>query len=115
MRMTEISVADAEGVVLDWLVAHAHDFQWSEVESADWTPEHWMFPTPYSRSWAAGGPLIDKSLAPIKAPPEGDSDFEAWVDGVLVAAMRATVFARFGNHVHVPTAMLETLDSRVDA
>ena len=119
--MKTINVSQAEGPVLDWLVAKANndlhpvgnvrvlDEKVFSIEAGDYErSDRWQQYNP-STDWSQGGPIIEREN--IALYPHGDGTYEAEVflnpkrgagPTPLIAAMRCFVTSKLGESVAVP-------------
>ena len=119
--MKTINVSQAEGPVLDWLVAKANndlhpvgnvrvlDEKVFSIEAGDYErSDRWQQYNP-STDWSQGGPIIEREN--IALYPHGDGTYEAEVflnpkrgagPTPLIAAMRCYVVSKLGETVEVP-------------
>ena len=119
--MKTINVSQAEGPVLDWLVAKANndlhpvgnvrvlDEKVFSIEAGDYErSDRWQQYNP-STDWSQGGPIIEREN--IALYPHGDGTYEAEVflnpkrgagPTPLIAAMRCFVTSKLGETVEVP-------------
>lgn len=128
--MKKISVSEATGPVLDWLVAKALGLSYRNDEKYGpmcFRPQthpgvvHWdSKPLPYSTDWSQGGPIIDREKIELKymaydKPPYWGAlkvDTAAYKrqgqigPTPLVAAMRCFVVSKLGDEVEVPEELL---------
>lgn len=98
----KIKVAEAEGQVLDWMVANAEEVDF-DIASDGYTYKP-------SSSWAQGGPILDREHISIntwladwlassnRATSEGPTP--------LIAAMRCYVLSMLGEEVDVPDELM---------
>lgn len=130
-NMKVISVAEATGPALDWLVAKCEGLKlyrnallngqvkedwWVSgyyMDSNNWIPLSLLN---FSTSWAQGGPIIERERIDINAKINAGSDFDEWRasigvgasqrhrygDTPLVAAMRCYVANKLGKTAEVP-------------
>ena len=119
--MKTINVSQAEGPVLDWLVAKANndlhpvgnvrvlDEKVFSIEAGDYErSDRWQQYNP-STDWSQGGLIIEREN--IALYPHGDGTYEAEVflnpkrgagPTPLIAAMRCFVTSKLGESVAVP-------------
>lgn len=127
----KIKVAEAEGRVLDWLVAKCHgkgiEFDdpkdpWLVVEGVSHQPLHSYTP---STDWAQGGPIIEREKLDVIHFGDDDGvrsgrEWSSWTPEPirvraeafghgptpLIAAMRCYVLSMLGEEVDVPDNLL---------
>lgn len=106
--MKTIKVSEAEGEVLNWLVAKCEG-------------DNTYRPRDYSGDWTFGGPIIERELLRLIAPtvrgvdwvarikqnlPSNMNDWhEKYGPTPLIAAMRCYVTSKLGEEVEVPDAL----------
>ena len=125
-----INVNEAEGVVLDWLVARAEGME-SRVEYAplscanlyyyteqgegyfDWIP---------TRDWTQAGPIIESHAISLNfdndpgylwaawtpAPLRDEAEAFGYGNSMLIAAMRCYVISKLGDQVEVPEELCQS-------
>ena len=106
--MKKINVSQAEGPVLDWLVATLEGWDYDDITNAT-KPDRRK---KYSTDWSQGGPIIEREqitllrcFAKWRAEKEDCEGDTAWAeDGptMLVAGMRCFVASKLGEIVEVP-------------
>lgn len=118
--MRRVTVSEATGSVLDWLVGEAEfrRFQAQGSSVKAWVLEDHkkgLRTDPYSTSWAHGGPIIEREelvldlngkdgWVSIQLSDEG-SGFEEFGPTPLISAMRCYVASKFGEEAEVPDGL----------
>lgn len=124
--LVEVKVAEAEGLVLDWLVANAVPFDHAlEYGPEDFreqrktTAKNGEYLYRWSSSWSQGGELIEEFsislqkrhdgwwMASIQYNYDDEPQFLQLDHQPLVAAMRCLVLSRLGPVVKVPACLVE--------
>lgn len=112
--MAKVKVAEASGMVLDYMVARCDQPDWTEEDALLWiqNDEYKYHP---STNWSQGGAIIEREKIEILPMfnPEGWSARVAmrskWLDAPtpLIAAMRCYAISELGPEVEVPNELLE--------
>lgn len=124
----KIQVAEAQGIVLDWMVATCEGKSITLMRNTDGS----LFPQPvwadglhqqnYSTFWAQGGPIVERELMTVMyrhrpGPyPQGQHwnavilprNTRGWYGPTpLIAAMRCYVASKLGEEVEVPDELVK--------
>ena len=107
----KVKVSEAEGQVLDWLVAKVEE---PALTVDDFVIEWRQCNHATSVDWAQGGPIIEREM--ITVGPAEHQGFMAWGwpkgagvwgDSPLEAAMRCYIASKLGDEVDVPEVLCE--------
>ena len=114
----KVKVAEASGVVLDYMVARCDQPDWTEEDALLWIQDDEYRYHP-STNWSQGGPIIESEeisveygraefLSPWIAYKLGHPNEDNPQGGPtpLIAAMRCLVTSRLGEEVEVPDELL---------
>lgn len=106
----KVKVSEAEGQVLDWMVAKCEWVEWT-FETA--TPAEIVRDCRYSTDWSQAGPIIEREQIDIMS--QNRATGRDWIASIrmpwhhgptpLIAAMRCYVTSKLGYEVDVPEVL----------
>lgn len=115
----KVKVAEASGVVLDYMVARCDQPDWTEEDALLWIQDDEYRYHP-STNWSQGGPIIEREELHwgFGGMRDGKRNCLGQKRGYwqkptlgptpLIAAMRCYTSSRLGEEVEVPDELLET-------
>jgi hypothetical protein len=110
-----MKTSELTGLALDWAVARANGHIDDETIIRRLEPDEDGWCIAYSTDWAQGGPIIeredicinrDDSSREWSAHRVGDEFGAYWGPTPLIAAMRAYVSSKLGQHIDIPQKLL---------